>query len=237
MVTGVPVTRPTAPPVPAFDAFSSQRPGQPEAPAGAQDPYAAAYPDFGAPGTGPSAPNPGPQPSGGYESGSAYQNGTASPGSGAYQNQAPYQGQGTYQDVGSYPGSGQGYQEDTGYTGGPAHGGDRAYGNEGSTGNHDGITGSRGERYRDATNGDGFGVAATSDDGEYKGLPRRVRQASLAPQLRASAAAAGPPEATVPQAAAASLTDMRNTLSAMQRGWQQGRSQTQGDTEGDADGN
>jgi hypothetical protein len=27
------------------------------------------------------------------------------------------------------------------------------------------------------------------------------------------------------------LTDMRNTLSAMQRGWQQGRSQTQKDTE------
>ncbi len=36
----------------------------------------------------------------------------------------------------------------------------------------------------------------------------------------------------VPSATAASLTDMRNTLSAMQRGWQQGRSQTQRDTEG-----
>ena len=36
----------------------------------------------------------------------------------------------------------------------------------------------------------------------------------------------------VPPAAAASLSDMRNTLSAMQRGWQQGRSQTQRDTEG-----
>jgi hypothetical protein len=41
----------------------------------------------------------------------------------------------------------------------------------------------------------------------------------------------------VPPATSASLTDMRNTLSAMQRGWQLGRSQTQRDTEGEADGN
>jgi hypothetical protein len=75
-----------------------------------------------------------------------------------------------------------------------------------------------------------------SDD-DYKGLPRRVRQASLAPELRASAAAAassGPPG--VPRASAESLTVMRNTLSAMQRGWQQGRSQSQGDSEGDVNG-
>jgi hypothetical protein len=74
---------------------------------------------------------------------------------------------------------------------------------------------------------------------EFKGLPRRVRQANLAPQLRASAAAAAAstPEAGVPRATAASLTDMRNTLSAMQRGWQQGRSQAQPNTEGGADGN
>jgi hypothetical protein len=75
---------------------------------------------------------------------------------------------------------------------------------------------------------------------EFNGLPRRVRQANLAPQLRASAAAAAtasPPEAGVPRATAASLADMRNTLSAMQRGWQQGRSQTQPNTEGGADGN
>ena len=74
---------------------------------------------------------------------------------------------------------------------------------------------------------------------EFKGLPRRVRQANLAPQLRASAkaaAAASPQEAGVPRATAASLADMRNTLSAMQRGWQQGRSQTQPNTEGGADG-
>jgi hypothetical protein len=69
-------------------------------------------------------------------------------------------------------------------------------------------------------------------DGDFSGLPRRVRQANLAPQLRASAAGAGSQSsAAVPPATAASLTDMRNTLSAMQRGWQQGRSQTQRDTE------
>uniref|UniRef100_UPI002629C245 sensor histidine kinase n=1 Tax=Trebonia sp. TaxID=2767075 RepID=UPI002629C245 len=83
-----------------------------------------------------------------------------------------------------------------------------------------------------------------SGSGDYKGLPRRVRQANLAPQLRSSAAAGaaptGPTGATsatgVPRATAASLTDMRNTLSAMQRGWQQGRSQAQQDTEGRVDG-
>jgi hypothetical protein len=63
-----------------------------------------------------------------------------------------------------------------------------------------------------------------------------VRQASLAPQLR-STAAEDPTGATgVPQANSASLSDMRNTLSAMQRGWQQGRAETQQDTESSSDG-
>jgi hypothetical protein len=90
--------------------------------------------------------------------------------------------------------------------------------------------------------GDGPGVQQAGPDGsgdaDYKGLPRRVRQASLAPQLRSSAAAGstGTTSAGVPTAASASLSDMRNTLSAMQRGWQQGRSQGQQDTEGSADG-
>jgi signal transduction histidine kinase len=79
--------------------------------------------------------------------------------------------------------------------------------------------------------GDGRGVV---EGGEHEGLPRRVRQASLAPQLRdAGPQSGGPEEGSVPQASAASLSDMRNTLSAMQRGWQQGRSQSaQRDTEG-----
>jgi hypothetical protein len=79
--------------------------------------------------------------------------------------------------------------------------------------------------------GDGTGVAEL---GENEGLPRRVRQASLAPQLRdAGARNSGPVDTEGPQPSAASLNDMRNTLSAMQRGWQQGRSQSpQRDTEG-----
>ena len=67
---------------------------------------------------------------------------------------------------------------------------------------------------------------------DANGLPRRVRQASIAPELRTAASASPAGSAGVPPATAASLTDMRNTLSAMQRGWQQGRSQTQRDTEG-----
>jgi signal transduction histidine kinase len=70
---------------------------------------------------------------------------------------------------------------------------------------------------------------------EHNGLPRRVRQASLAPQLRASAAAAGSDRPGVAQANPASLTEMRNTLSAMQRGWQQGRSESQRDAERDGE--
>jgi hypothetical protein len=85
-------------------------------------------------------------------------------------------------------------------------------------------------------NGAAEGGYQSGDSGggvDANGLPRRVRQASIAPELRATAAANSAGSAGVPAATAASLTDMRNTLSAMQRGWQQGRSQTQrDDTEG-----
>jgi len=77
------------------------------------------------------------------------------------------------------------------------------------------------------------GAESGGEDGD--GLPRRVRQANLAPQLRESVAggAGGADGAGVQRTSAASLSDMRNTLSAMQRGWQQGRTQpTQRDTEG-----
>src|SRR5580698_6573743 len=108
-----------------------------------------------------------------------------------------------------------------------------------------------GSPYDDSYQGDGFGASVgnngaadgrysggdTDGGGDLSGLPRRVRQASLAPELRASGgAAAGGPSGVAP-ASAASLSDMRSTLSAMQRGWQQGRSQTQRETEdGSADG-
>jgi hypothetical protein len=101
-------------------------------------------------------------------------------------------------------------------------------GNSPDLGNHNGDSGAGHE---------GTDSAGSGTD-EANGLPRRVRQASLAPQLRGSAAATGSPgAAAVPPATAASLTVMRNTLSAMQRGWQQGRSQTQQDPEDSVDGN
>jgi hypothetical protein len=81
-------------------------------------------------------------------------------------------------------------------------------------------------------NGNGAGVPQEP----YKGLPRRVRQANLAPQLRSSAGAGAEGPANVPQAAPPSPADVRNTLSAMQRGWQQGRTQPQQKREGSVDG-
>ena len=94
---------------------------------------------------------------------------------------------------------------------------------EGSTGNNGGNGGDHPD-----------GEAASGGTEDYKGLPRRVRQANLAPQLRSAETDSG--STPIPQAATPSLSDMRNTLSAMQRGWQQGRSQSQRDTEGNVDG-
>ena len=77
-------------------------------------------------------------------------------------------------------------------------------------------------------------------NGDYNGLPRRVRQASLAPQLRddppprrttlASSGASGgvPGSAGSPGSSGASgpsPAEIRQTMSALQRGWQEGRSQ------------
>jgi len=64
-----------------------------------------------------------------------------------------------------------------------------------------------------------------TDGGDYKGLPRRVRQANLAPQLRDAHTAGSQPEAASnDNVANRSPDDIRSALSAMQRGWQQGRS-------------
>ena len=77
-------------------------------------------------------------------------------------------------------------------------------------------------------------------NGDYKGLPRRVRQASLAPQLRddppprrttlASSGASGgvpgyPGSPGSPGSPGPSPAEIRQTMSALQRGWQEGRSQ------------
>jgi signal transduction histidine kinase len=106
---------------------------------------------------------------------------------------------------------------------GAAYGAAGSYGSNGPVFGNNGVSGA----------GHGGGNSAGSGTEDSDGLPRRVRQANLAPQLRVSTAAGS---TGVPQANAASLAVMRNTLSAMQRGWQQGRSQAQQHTEGEADG-
>jgi hypothetical protein len=73
---------------------------------------------------------------------------------------------------------------------------------------------------------DGGPGAQPDGDSDIKGLPRRVRQASIAPQLRdnpprrRTAAAPVPAPASGPTPA-----EIRQTMSALQRGWQEGRSQ------------
>ena len=77
-------------------------------------------------------------------------------------------------------------------------------------------------------------------NGDVQGLPRRVKQASIAPQLRDSPqrrTSAGPapgPGAGAPAPGPASgptPAEIRQTMSALQRGWQEGRSQrTPGDS-------
>ncbi len=83
----------------------------------------------------------------------------------------------------------------------------------------------------------GPGTAEPDGNDDIKGLPRRVRQASLAPQLRASppqrrttGASVGPAGGSPGPAGATgssgpSPAEIRQTMSALQRGWQEGRSQ------------
>jgi signal transduction histidine kinase len=74
--------------------------------------------------------------------------------------------------------------------------------------------------------GPGPQAAGEGPDGDMNGLPRRIRQASLAPELRAdpphhqysAAASPGPAARSTP-------TEIRQTMSALQRGWREGRSQ------------
>jgi signal transduction histidine kinase len=74
--------------------------------------------------------------------------------------------------------------------------------------------------------GPGSQAAGPGADGDAHGLPRRVRQSSLAPQLRAS-----PPHrltsavASRGSASGPTPTEIRRTMSALQRGWQEGRSE------------
>ncbi|MEU2396340.1 histidine kinase, partial [Streptomyces sp. NPDC007369] len=56
------------------------------------------------------------------------------------------------------------------------------------------------------------------------GLPKRVRQASLAPQLKKTAGAA-PAEAAADPVADRDAEEVRTRMSALQRGWTAGREQ------------
>jgi hypothetical protein len=76
--------------------------------------------------------------------------------------------------------------------------------------------------------GSGLGSGGTDGNDDTKGLPRRVRQASLAPQLRDSP----PPRRTTVASTGLSggtpgpsPEEIRQTMSSLQRGWQEGRSQ------------
>jgi len=75
----------------------------------------------------------------------------------------------------------------------------------------------------------GTDAAEAADEAEDPGgLPRRVKQASLAPQLRAD-----PPQRRTIVASGGpvggpSPAEIRRTMSALQRGWQEGRSQNAG---------
>jgi signal transduction histidine kinase len=86
----------------------------------------------------------------------------------------------------------------------------------------------------------GSSPSEAETNGDHKGLPRRVRQASLAPQLRddppprrttlASSGASGgvpgyPGSSGSPGSSGPSPAEIRQTMSALQRGWQEGRSQ------------
>ena len=61
--------------------------------------------------------------------------------------------------------------------------------------------------------------------GTYRGLPRRVRQASIAPQLRnhAPAGPAAPSRQAAPGIEARSPDETRDLFSSLQQGWQRGR--------------
>jgi signal transduction histidine kinase len=95
-----------------------------------------------------------------------------------------------------------------------------------------------------APTGPGLGPDAADhgDGGDIKGLPRRVRQASLAPQLRDSP----PPRRTTVAStglsggaggsAGPSPAEIRQTMSSLQRGWQEGRSQMASQPPGGPDG-
>ena len=68
------------------------------------------------------------------------------------------------------------------------------------------------------------GTPAGSSEPTYRGLPRRVRQASLAPQLRGQARTQPPAGRPAPaDPPDRSPEENRDLMSSLQQGWQRGR--------------
>ncbi|MGW6208284.1 nitrate- and nitrite sensing domain-containing protein [Streptomyces sp. NPDC055089] len=67
------------------------------------------------------------------------------------------------------------------------------------------------------------------------GLPRRVRQASLAPQLREGSGAAGPDPVESVEDIERDADEVRDRMASLQRGWQRGRLQNAEDGTGPGD--
>jgi signal transduction histidine kinase len=131
----------------------------------------------------------------------------------------PYSSSSFYGTGSPFDADGTGSAGGAGAPPGPGSYGSGPYGADSGYGNNSGAGGG----YETEDSG------SSSDSDDFKGLPRRVRQANLAPQLRSSRDSG---EAEAPQASPRNPADVKNTLSAMQRGWQQGRSQSRRDTEG-----
>ncbi len=66
-------------------------------------------------------------------------------------------------------------------------------------------------------------VPWSESDGTHRGLPRRVRQANLAPQLRDRSAAAESAARPASEPAVRSPEETRGMMSSLQDGWQRGR--------------
>ncbi|MFC5767036.1 histidine kinase, partial [Actinacidiphila bryophytorum] len=77
-------------------------------------------------------------------------------------------------------------------------------------------------------------AAAAAEPAEGGGivLPKRVRQASLAPQLRADAARAASAEAEHDGGRERSADEVRDRMSAIQAGWQRGRRAAEAEPDG-----
>jgi signal transduction histidine kinase len=76
-------------------------------------------------------------------------------------------------------------------------------------------------------------VRRSGVDATHRGLPRRVRQENLAPQLRGAASAPSPTPRPAADPAARSPEDTRRMMAALQDGWQRGRLDDLGDFAGE----